>query len=104
MVPDSLARTAYHAYGGVTDWKNYQGNPMPKFDELPAKIQEAWVAFSAKVSTGGTVEEGYQAYGDVVGWKNFQGKPMPKFNEAPMTDKIVEAWHAAGKSLEGVLA
>lgn len=38
------AREAYARYGAVTDFKNYQGNPMPTFDELPAKIQEAWVA------------------------------------------------------------
>lgn len=35
---------AYDRYGSVTDYKNFQGNPMPKFDELPVKIQEAWFA------------------------------------------------------------
>lgn len=39
-----LARIAYHAYGKTTDFKNYQGLPMPEFENLPQKIQEAWVA------------------------------------------------------------
>jgi hypothetical protein len=39
-----LALIAYTAYGRVTDFKNFQGNPMPKWDELPEKIQGAWIA------------------------------------------------------------
>lgn len=39
-----LAASAYDAYGSVTDHKNYQGLPMPKWEELPPKIQEAWIA------------------------------------------------------------
>ena len=39
-----VAKKAYNAYGGVTDFKNFQGNPMPKWEELPPKIQEAWQA------------------------------------------------------------
>lgn len=38
------AQEAYARYGAATDFKNYQGNPMPAFADLPAKIQEAWVA------------------------------------------------------------
>lgn len=104
MEAGSYARTAYHAYGGVTNWKNYKGDPMPLYDELPPKIQEAWVAFGSRVSTGGTVEQGYEAYGNVVEWKNFEGKPIPKFNEPPMTETITNAWRAAAKSLDGMLA
>lgn len=40
----SLAREAYARYAAVTDWKNYQGLPMPQFDDLPDKIKEAWDA------------------------------------------------------------
>lgn len=38
----ALARKAYHAYGKVTDFKNFQGNPMPEFDDLPETIKQAW--------------------------------------------------------------
>lgn len=41
---EQLAEQAYQAYGAVTDFKNYQGLPMPKWAELPPKIREAWCA------------------------------------------------------------
>lgn len=37
------AKDAYHAYGAVTDHKNYQGLPMPEWDALTDKIRAAWV-------------------------------------------------------------
>lgn len=40
----SLEQTAYEAYGNKTDWKNFQGDPMPKWKDLPTAIQEAWHA------------------------------------------------------------
>lgn len=36
------AKIAYHAYGKVVGHKNFQGNPMPLWNELPEKIQQAW--------------------------------------------------------------
>lgn len=42
MTVRELARIAYKKYGQVTDFKNYQGFPMPEFDALPDKIKEAW--------------------------------------------------------------
>jgi hypothetical protein len=38
------AKAAYTRYGAVTDFKNYQGNPMPEFEKLPEAIQCAWAA------------------------------------------------------------
>ena len=40
--PESRARIAYTAYGRITDFKNFQGNPMPVFDDLPEQIRKAW--------------------------------------------------------------
>jgi len=40
--PESRARIAYAAYGRVTGFKNFRGDPMPIFDDLPEQIQEAW--------------------------------------------------------------
>lgn len=37
------AKRSYRAYGEVTDFKNFQGNPMPEWDALPERIQAAWV-------------------------------------------------------------
>jgi len=36
------AKAAYAAYGEVVGWKNFQGNPMPQFHELPEAIRQAW--------------------------------------------------------------
>lgn len=44
-----LAMLAYQAYGNVTDFKNFRGDPMPKFGDLPEKIQQAWIAAVSKV-------------------------------------------------------
>lgn len=45
-VPDyvTIASDAYEAYGRVTDFKNYQGLEMPKWETLPAQIRLAWTA------------------------------------------------------------
>lgn len=34
---------AYRAYGSVTDFKNYQGLPMPEWEALTDKIRLAWM-------------------------------------------------------------
>jgi len=38
----SLEEAAYQAYGESTDWKNFRGDKMPEWEELPEAIQEAW--------------------------------------------------------------
>lgn len=43
---ENLARIAYEAYGEITNWKNYRGDPMPLFDDLGPVIQNAWKAAS----------------------------------------------------------
>lgn len=39
-----MAKLAYGAYGQTTNFKNYQGNPMPAWDALGDTIQGAWVS------------------------------------------------------------
>ena len=41
---EAFAKSAYNAYGKVTEFKNYQGLPMPKWEDLPPTIQQAWRA------------------------------------------------------------
>ena len=43
MIDDELARIAYEAYGLTTDHKNYQGLPMPAWEDLGEAIQLAWI-------------------------------------------------------------
>lgn len=44
-----LAKLAYRAYGSVTGFKNFQGDPMPVWDDLPETIREAWGAAAEAV-------------------------------------------------------
>ncbi len=45
-----LGRTGYEAYGKTTDFKNYQGLPMPDWEELPEQIRSAWVSAAIAVA------------------------------------------------------
>ena len=40
----TIARSAYMAYAASTGSKNFQGDPMPAFDDLPEPIRIAWQA------------------------------------------------------------
>lgn len=44
------ARAAYQMYGKSVDFKNYQGNPMPSWEELPDAIKTAWEAAAEGVA------------------------------------------------------
>jgi hypothetical protein len=54
-MPD-LAKIAYEAYGASTGGKNYQGLPMPPWDELPPAIRDAWDAATQAVLRATTGE------------------------------------------------
>lgn len=47
---ENLATFAYNAYGKTTDYKNFQGLPMPLWDDLPYRIKDAWMAAVAAVT------------------------------------------------------
>ena len=40
----TFARFAYIAYGKATGFENYQGLPMPAWEDLPPAIVDAWCA------------------------------------------------------------
>jgi hypothetical protein len=46
---EELAKIAYRAYGETTDFKNYQGLPMPEWENLSETIQRAWINAVADV-------------------------------------------------------
>lgn len=48
-VSSDLARIAYTAYGDSTGWVNYQGKPMPAWDDLPDTIRQAWAAAASAI-------------------------------------------------------
>jgi hypothetical protein len=39
-----LAQRFYNAYGVHADWKSWNGNPMPQWDELNEAVQSHWIA------------------------------------------------------------
>lgn len=41
---EELAKEAYEAYGKFTDNKNFRGEEMPKWEDLPERIRGAWAA------------------------------------------------------------
>lgn len=59
---EDVARAAYRAYGEVTDWKNYAGQPMPAWEDLGAQIQSAWIE-AARVAASWSVSRGSQLRG-----------------------------------------
>lgn len=50
---EGVARKLYHAYGSVTEFKNYAGLPMPAFNDLPERIKQAWSAVAARAVVEG---------------------------------------------------
>ena len=43
-----IAMEAYKAYAKITDNKNFRGDPMPEFHELPDTIKRAWEAAASR--------------------------------------------------------
>lgn len=46
-----FAKKGYESYGKKTEWKNFAGNPMPTWDELPNSTKDAWVAAASTIAT-----------------------------------------------------
>lgn len=54
-----LGMLAYLAYGEYVGMVNFQGDPMPEWDDLPERIQRAWREAARRVEftvRGRTVE------------------------------------------------
>lgn len=45
----TTGKELYQVYGDMVDFKNFQGNPMPEWEALPPKIQEAWDTVAAHI-------------------------------------------------------
>ncbi|MBA2706985.1 MAG: hypothetical protein H0U59_04175 [Gemmatimonadaceae bacterium] len=61
MSPEELGRVAYLAYGATTEFKNYQGLPMPSWADLPDQIRRAWCNAAHAVMRQVTVTEPLRA-------------------------------------------
>lgn len=47
---EAKAVAAYYAYGQATEFKNYQGLPMPEWPDLSDTIRSAWIASVKRVA------------------------------------------------------
>jgi hypothetical protein len=45
----SIAESAYKSYAASTGNKNFKGDPMPEWNDLPLGIQTAWEASARQV-------------------------------------------------------
>jgi len=52
---NDLARMAYDQYAIVTGGKNYQGLPMPHYNDLGDTIQSAWRAAAGAIARAVTL-------------------------------------------------
>lgn len=51
---ERLAKTGYEAYGARADWKNSEGGPMPRWDDLGPDTRDKW-AEAARAIVGACV-------------------------------------------------
>lgn len=51
MTAEELVKKGYDAYGEYVHWQNYQGKPMPKWEDLGPHIQGAWAACVREIVT-----------------------------------------------------
>jgi hypothetical protein len=49
MAWSAIAASAYRAYAASTGNKNFRGDPMPAWEELPPAIRTAWEAAARQV-------------------------------------------------------
>jgi len=60
MLPNELAQAIYKAYGETTEFKNYQGLPMPEWKDLTDKIRAAWEAAAKRAIGAMIIEQQYE--------------------------------------------
>lgn len=47
---EALGKIGYDAYGEAAGWKNFRGDPMPSWDELPSHIRRYWCHAAIAIS------------------------------------------------------
>lgn len=47
----NVAELGYKAYSASTNNKNFRGEEMPKFEDLPPAIVEAWIAAAKEIAS-----------------------------------------------------
>jgi hypothetical protein len=50
-----VAELAYAAYGTSVNWTTVQGDPMPRWEDLPERLHVAWEAASVAAHAAATL-------------------------------------------------
>jgi hypothetical protein len=45
-----LAKIGFDAYGEEAEWKAYNGDPMPRWDELPEHVRTKWTVAAGAIA------------------------------------------------------
>ena len=103
-----LAEAGYAAYAKTTDGKNFRGEPMPEFDQLPEKQREAWI--NAVCAIGSAAEQKVvelrAALVTLIGTDDRKEleemEAVIRLQSAPAADKtaMIDAIHTLIKTLE----
>ena len=59
--PMTLEEKLYRAYGASAQWRNFKGDPMPKWEGLPPHIKRHWQAVAVEVQKVGDAPADAQA-------------------------------------------
>jgi len=77
---EELAKKAYSAYGQTTDFKNYQGLPMPEWENLPDTIKLAWQNAATAIASPEEKIGRCRCYWEVVAGV-IPGTPEPEYTK-----------------------
>lgn len=84
-----IAKSAYKAYAASTGNKNFRGEPMPEFEDLPRPIKTAWEAAVREASNSGSNHDSQQRW---AGWQS-PSCPVEELKE-PDAAAYPEHWQA----------
>jgi hypothetical protein len=100
MADDTFGRIAYRAYGQTTNNLNYQGLPMPTWDDLGEPIQAAWINAAEmirKVSRNPMTDavdqsqvEYSRAWAELVGYVQQARDDHDRIEPGPLLDYLSE--------------
>lgn len=84
----------YAVYGSVTDFKNYQGLPLPKWEDLTETIQRAWNAVAdarPPIEADLGTRDMRQIFHALAYEKEFQDAGIPGHNQFILIAKLARA-------------
>lgn len=82
----------YEVYGDMVDFKNFQGNPMPEYEDLPDAIKEAWEAVASNSYSIELTERERQQIDHAVNYATFyESAGVPGSSQFLLIAKLAKA-------------